>query len=62
MLVYLNEKKTNNENQYILKNSFQQSYPMKKAIYRSFKKLKYEQDKIAEQFYEMFSEKNNLSK
>lgn len=41
---------------------FQQSYPMKKAIYRSFKKLKYEQDKIAEQFYEMFSEKNNLSK
>ena len=62
LLVYLNEKKTNNENQYILKNSFQQSYPMKKAIYRSFKKLKYEQDKIAEQFYEMFSEKNNLSK
>ena len=36
---------------------------MKKAIYRSFKNLKYEQDKVAEQFYDMLSEKNNnLSK
>ena len=30
---------------------------MKKAIYRSFKNLKYEQDKVTEQFYAMLSEK-----
>ncbi len=32
---------------------------MKKAIYRSFKNLKYEQDKVTEQFYDMLSGKNN---
>lgn len=56
LLVYLNERKVSKDNQDILKNSFKKNYPMKKAIYRSFKKLKYEQDKVAEQFYEMLSE------
>ena len=63
LLVYLNERKATKENQNILKNSFKKNYSMKKAIYRSFKNLKYEQDKVAEQFYDMLSEKNNnLSK
>lgn len=63
LLVYLNERKVSKNNQNILKNSFKKNYPMKKAIYRSFKNLKYEQDKVAEQFYDMLSEKNNnLSK
>lgn len=56
LLVYLNERKVSKDNQDILKNSFKKNYPMKKAIYRSFKNLKYEQDKVAEQFYEMLSE------
>ena len=56
LLVYLNERKVSKDNQDILKNSFKKNYPMKKAIYRSFKKLKYEQDKVAEQFYQMLSE------
>lgn len=55
LLVYLNQKKENKKN-HILKNSFNNNYQNKKALYKAFNRLKYQQDKVAEQFYEMLSE------
>lgn len=54
LLVYLNQKE--NKKNHILKNSFNNNYQNKKALYKAFNRLKYQQDKVAEQFYEMLSE------
>lgn len=54
LLVYLNKKKNQKSN--ILKNSFQNNYSYRKAVTSALGRLKYQQDKVAEQFYEMLSE------
>ncbi len=54
LLVYLNQKKNKKTN--LLKNSFQKNYSYQKAVTSALGRLKYQQDKVAEQFYQMLSE------
>jgi hypothetical protein len=66
LLHYKKEKKKQKNNLYkkVLKNHFENEYYYNRSsVANAFKRLKYNQDKIAEQFYEMLSKDDvNLSK
>ena len=66
LLHYKKEKKKQKNNLYkkVLKNYFENEYYYNRSsVANAFKRLKYNQDKIAEQFYEMLSKDDvNLSK
>ncbi len=63
LLVYLNEKRNSKTKINLLDKNFNNEFSTKRAINNAFSRLKYKQDQVAEQFYEMLQEKEkDLSK